>query len=214
VTTWVTASFIRTNQLHGTRYLATCFCSSGLTCGTPWVQRRAMSWSQHWSSGKNQRHFRLLRHRSRICRNQLLQRIGLVASMHRRPLSKTTRDYCYTKVHVGLSSHQSVCLCPPLITFEPICGYLCSYKNKKFNIKGTFCQPKAKFGHMWELLLCCRNVHFTYVSHRVIIAIIFFNHGYIVCPVVCFLLCSNFDGESWHYLPNVKRVSLVIFWYA
>jgi hypothetical protein len=51
---WPAVSFIRTNQLHATRYLATCFCSSGLTCGTSWVQRRDMSWSQCWSSSKLQ----------------------------------------------------------------------------------------------------------------------------------------------------------------
>jgi hypothetical protein len=52
VTSWVTVSFIRTNKLHSTRYFATCFCSPGLTCPGSWVQRRAMSWSQRWSSGK------------------------------------------------------------------------------------------------------------------------------------------------------------------
>jgi hypothetical protein len=53
VTSWVTVSVIRRNRLDATRYLATCFCSCGLTCCTSSVQRRAMSWSQRWSSGKN-----------------------------------------------------------------------------------------------------------------------------------------------------------------
>jgi hypothetical protein len=59
---------------------------------------------------------------------------------------------------------------------------------------------------MWELLLYCRHVQFTYITLAVTM-VIFFNRCYIVCPIVCFLLCTSFARESLDYLPKFKCVS-------
>jgi hypothetical protein len=41
----------------------------------------------------------------------------------------------FNKMKVGLSNHQPVCLCPPLITFEPICGF-------SWNLVGRCCHSR------------------------------------------------------------------------
>jgi hypothetical protein len=54
------------------------------------------------------------------------------------------------------------------------------------------------------LQACTVHLHH---SHTGIIVMIFLNQCYFVCPVVCFLIFTTLDRESWHYIPKFKRVS-------
>jgi hypothetical protein len=94
-------------------------------------------------------------------------------------------------------------MCLLLITFEPISGFLCGYKN--WILKESYTKKIWTHVGVTPMLQAC-TVHIHH-SHRIIIVVIFFNQCYFVCPVVCFILCTSFDRESWHYLPKFRSVS-------